>query len=245
MDKKRTRKLAAGAVALLAVVGAGGAVAATRADSPSQERQKILDDAAKELGVTATELSAALKTALKNRVDEALEAGKLTEDEARALKERIDQSDYPLLFAGPKLFGGHHVFGGGPLQLDAAASYLGLTEAELRTELRSGSTLAEVAKEQGKAVAGLVDAMVAAAKKDLDAAVGAGKLTRTQADAIAEGLEERLTALVNGEHGRHMFGGSKMGFFDGPRMGFERHGFPGFGTPPEAGGAPASFTQPV
>jgi hypothetical protein len=233
------------AVLAVVVIGTGAAVGATGALSPKQESEAVVNDAAEELGVEPSELTAALKTALKNRVDEALEAGKLTEDEARALKERIDQSDYPLLFGGPKLFGGHHVFGGGPLQLDAAASYLGLTEAELRTELRSGSTLAEVAKEQGKAVAGLVDAMVAAAKKDLDAAVGAGKLTRTQADAIAEGLEERLTALVNGEHGRHMFGGSKMGFFDGPRMGFERHGFPGFGTPPEAGGAPASFTQPV
>ena len=38
----------------------------------------------------------------------------------------------------------------GGLHLDAAAAYLGLTQAELRTELESGKTLAEIAKMRGK-----------------------------------------------------------------------------------------------
>jgi hypothetical protein len=216
----RKQKLAAGAAALLAVGGAGGAIAATKIGTPGEENTKILDDAAKELGVTSDQLSAALKKALKNRVDEAVAAGRLTEADGKALKQRIDSSDYPLLFGGPRFFGKpgfgfgeRHALGfGGFLQLDAAASYLGLTPAQLRTELRSGSTLAEVAKEKGKSVDGLVKALVAAAKEDLDAAVKAGKLTRSQADSIVEGLDERFTAIVNGERGRAGFPGPFFGF---------------------------------
>ncbi len=54
--------------------------------------------------------------------------------------------------------------GGGLIGLDAAASYLGLSDEELRTELEDGSTLAEVAGEQDKSVDGLVTALVDSAK---------------------------------------------------------------------------------
>ena len=40
------------------------------------------------------------------------------------------------------------------LSLAAAATYLGLTEAELRTELQAGKTLAQVAKAKDKSVDG-------------------------------------------------------------------------------------------
>ena len=230
--RQRKHKLAAGVAALLAAGGAGGAIAATQLSSPDEQSKKILDDVADELGVSSDKVSAALKKALKNRVDEAVAAGRLTEDEGTALKARIDKNDYPLLFGGPRVFGEHR--GVGFLQLDTAAAYLGLTEAALRTELRSGSTLADVAKEKDKSVDGLVNALVAAAKKDLDAAVDAGKLTQSQADSIAEGLDERMTALVNGDH---------PGPFPKGGFGFGHHGFRGGVMPPAFDEVPAGFGE--
>lgn len=83
--------------------------------------------------------------------------------------------------------------------LDAAAKYLELAEDELHGELRDGKTLAEIAEEQGRRVAGLIQAIVDDVSKRLDQAVTDGRLTEEQADAITEGLEERITELVNGE----------------------------------------------
>jgi hypothetical protein len=90
-----------------------------------------------------------------------------------------------------------------------AATYLGLTESELQTKLRSGKTMAEVANAiDGKSVDGLIDALVDAAKKNVAADVASGRLTQSQADAVLSGLTQHITARVNstgppgGPHGR-------------------------------------------
>lgn len=213
MKKNARLKLAGGAAALLAALGAGGAVAADKL-SPAEESDAIVADAAKQLGVSADKLDAALKQALENRVDAAVKAGTITEEQGAALKERIEAGDFPLVGLAPRF--DHHR--GGPhgviMEFDAAADYLGLTAAELRTRLENGDSMAEIAKAHGKSVDGLVDALVAAAKSDLDAAVKAGRLTEAQRTSILSGLEERITDLVNRE----------------PRLEF--HGGRGFGPPP-------------
>ena len=79
----------------------------------------------------------------------------------------------------------HH----GGAGLDAAAKYLGVTEAQLRTELQNGKTLADVAKAHGKTVDGLVNALVADAQTKLDAAVKAGSLTQAQANEMLSELK--------------------------------------------------------
>ena len=58
---------------------------------------------------------------------------------------------------------------GGPPGAEAIATYLGITAAQLRTDLQSGQSLADVAKAQGKTVSGLEDAIVADASSHLDA----------------------------------------------------------------------------
>lgn len=212
MDKSLKRKLAVGAGAALAVAGGGGAIAATQLGSPGAESKAIVDDAAKQLGIQPSKLTDALKKALENQVDAAVADGRLTKQQGEELKARIEADDFPL-FAGP-LFG--HRGGFTHFRdLDAAASYLGLTEAQLRERLESGKTLAQVAKDEGKSVDGLVDALVAEAKKDLDAAVGAGRLTKEREQEILNGLKQRITDMVNGTfgpggpgfRGEHRFGG--------------------------------------
>ena len=84
--------------------------------------------------------------------------------------------------------------------------YLGLTQDELRERLHDGDSLGDIAKEEGKSVDGLVQAMVDAAKKDLDAAVAAGRLTEERADMIEANLAERITDLVEGDFRRGRFG---------------------------------------
>ena len=202
------RKVVAVGVAALAVAGGGAAVAATTLVDPEQESKAVIDDAASQLGVQPSELSDALEQALLKRVDAARAAGRITEAQADELKQRIQSGDYPLI--GPVL--GHrggpgHGFG----HLEAAAAYLGVAEAELRTQLEGGKTMAGVAKAQGKTVDGLVAALVADEKKELDAAVAAGRLTQAQADAMLADAKSRFTDMVNGtfpDHGPRGFRGA-------------------------------------
>ena len=199
---------AAGITLLVAGLGAAGAVAASRMLSPSEESKAVIDDAASQLGIEPSALSDALKQALKNRVDEALDDGRLTQEQADELKERIDADDYPLLFGrgghgGPRGFGRHGHFE----VLATAASFLGMTEAELREELQD-KTLADIAKEHGKTAAGLVQQLVATQTKRIDEAVADGKLSEEQAAELKADLGERMEALVEGElrgrgDGRH------------------------------------------
>jgi len=219
--------------ALLVGLGAAGAIAASRVLSPSDESKAVIDDAASQLGVKPAELSDALKQALKNRVDEAVDAGKLTEEQGKDLKERIDSDEYPLLFGGlfghgGPGFGFDHGFGphGGFALLEAAASYLGMSEADLREALED-QTLAEIAKEKGKSVSGLVAALVAAEQKKIDQAVSDGRITKAQATDLKSRLDERMQALVNGE---------LRGLSDEPHSGFWRGPGSPRGPPPAFGG---------
>jgi polyhydroxyalkanoate synthesis regulator phasin len=198
----------------LAVAGGGAAIAANRSDSSQDERRAIVNDVAKQLGVEPSALTAAFKTALKNRVDAAVAAGRLTKEQGDELKARIDSGDAPFFGFGS---GGHHGPFGHLGHLDAAASYLGLTEAQLRDALGAGKTLAQVAKDRGKSVEGLVEAMTAEAKEHLDAAVAAGRLTQEKADTVLRDVRERITDVVNG---------------DAPsfRRGFRPHRFGGAGA---------------
>jgi hypothetical protein len=191
--RRHMRKITFGAAALVAVVGGGGAIAATQL-TPTQESQAVLSDAAAELGVEASELTEALEKALSNRVDAAVAAGRLTEAQGKAMKQRIASGEVPLL-GGPGFGRGrlHHHAG-----LAAAASYLGMTEAKVHTALGRGQTLAELAKARDKSVDGLVTAMTKAETAKLNAAVKAGRLTDAQRDSIVAGLKDRITDVVNG-----------------------------------------------
>src|SRR5262249_49431336 len=105
--------------------------------------------------------------------------------------------------------------------LGAAADYLGLSQSELRTKLGAGKSLADIAKDQGKSVDGLVNALVADAKTKLDQGVKDGKLTQAQADQLLSDIKQHITDFVNGT--------APMGFGPSFRGG---PGIPGPGGPP-------------
>src|SRR5438105_232504 len=153
MKTPTRRTLLVGAVVALAAGGAvGGALAASGTFDPKAERQAFLNDAAGRLGVTSSKLEDALKQAAIDRVDAALAGGRITKDEADAMKAAIDSGALPL-GAGPgfEMHGGVHGLRG---ILDASAAYLGVTTEQLRTQLESGKSLAAVAKAQNKSVDG-------------------------------------------------------------------------------------------
>lgn len=228
MTRRKNVAFAAGAGAVvlaLAGLGAAGAIAASGLFPAGEEAQAVIDDAAAQLGVEPEALSDALRQAYENRIDEAVDQGRITEEQARRLEERLESSDAPLLF-GLGGFRGHgfKLRGHGTALLEEAATYLDMSQAELREALRD-STLAELAEERGRSASGLVDALVATQAKRIDDAVDEGKLTDEQAAELKEGLRDRTEALVDGEL-RHPGGGHR--FWHGPGS---PRGPPGFGGP--------------
>lgn len=90
--------------------------------------------------------------------------------------------------------------------LSAAAGALGMTEADLRTALESGQSMAQVAESKGVALQKVIDALVAEAKNRLAESVTAGRLTQAEADAKAANLTGHITRLVNRAGGGHRHG---------------------------------------
>jgi AraC-like DNA-binding protein len=218
------RKLAAGAAGLVVLAGSGGAYAATQKSpstppDPAAEQKAFLDDVAGRLHVSTDQLTEALKGAAQDRIDAAVQAGRLTQAQADRIKQRVAQSGgLPLLGPGPRGLHrpfdrpgfGRMAFGPGA-GIKAAASYLDLTPQKLFTALRGGKSLADVANDQGKSVDGLKAAMKAAETARLDKAVTDGRLTDAERTRIEQDLDQRLDDLVNGT-------GPRFGFRHGPRF---------------------------
>lgn len=83
--------------------------------------------------------------------------------------------------------------------LDTVADALGVTDAELRSALEEGMSIADVAEDQGVDVQEVVDALVAAATERLDQAVEDGRLEEDRAEEIKAALPQRVAAMVERE----------------------------------------------
>lgn len=230
-------KLLIAGVTLAAAASAGGAYAATQSSTSPQ--QAYLKDVAKRLNVSPAKLRAALKAALIDRLNAMVKAGQLTQAQATRIEQRIDKrGEFPRFLGGPgpraPFFGGPGPRGfrppgfvRGPLHV--AASYLGLTDAQLMKGVFSGQSLAQLAKKQGKSVSGLEQALANAAKAELGRAVSAGLITKAQEQKLESRLSAHIDRLVNRTGFPHIH---RHGPWAGPPPGAAFGAAPAFAPPP-------------
>jgi len=95
-------------------------------------------------------------------------------------------------FGGMDSMGG--MWSGQQPVMNAAADYLGLSLAQLHTQLRSGSSLADIATAQGKSVPGLKDALLAAMTSRINANTA---LTAQQRAAMISQAKDHLDTMIN------------------------------------------------
>jgi hypothetical protein len=219
LQRNLKRQLVIGIAALAVAAFAGVAYAATKSSTPNT-RQAFLNDVAKRLDVTPQQLTAALNGATLDQVQAAVKAGRLTQAQANKLKQHLQQKGAapavpfglgpglarpggpggprgpwgPGGPGGPGVFGGHI---GGPFELQAASSYLGLTIPQLLQQLSSGKSLAQIASSKGKTVSVLEQAMTSAIKARLDKLVANKMMTATQEKTLLSRLSARLSKVVN------------------------------------------------
>jgi uncharacterized protein YidB (DUF937 family) len=179
-----SRLAAAGALGVAAVTGV---VVAGAALMPAGAAETVAgaDDGATEDQPFLAQRLQDIKDALSGLVGD----GTITQEQADKVAEALNGSDAL----------GHHGPGGGlrglgpGVGLDAAAEALGMSAQDLRSALQRGSTLADVAQEQGVETSALVDALVTAAQERLDAAVADGRIPQQRADELAGTLEQEIT----------------------------------------------------
>ena len=187
------------AVAAVAVLGIAAANASA-AGSPT-----LADDVAARLGIAPDKLRQAFKDAITARIDAAVEAGKLTPEQGARLKDRLANAEGlglrlrgRLALKHPGIVRGIHRLH----RLGPVTKYLDITPQQLRSELRAGKSLAQIATAHGKTVDGLVNVIVAPAKARLDKAVEKGRLTRQRADQILGRLTDAVEQAVQRVHAR-------------------------------------------
>jgi AraC-like DNA-binding protein len=238
------------AALVLGVVGLGGSALA----SSSSAGNTFFDDVARHLGVSPAKLQTAINQAEVDRLNQLVKQGRLTKAQAAAMEKRMQQhhgmpfgpfggGPFATPFGGPHPFGSHHFRGHGlpmpfffgpPMDsLETAASYLGISPQALGSDLRSGRTLAAIAKAKGKSVSGLVQAMLAAAKKQLDSAVAAKRLTAAQETKVLEALSTRVDMLVTK--------GFQFGFGGPMHFGWDGHQHQDDDGSKEPSAAPTAF----
>jgi hypothetical protein len=194
---------------IIAVAASLAAFAALALSAPvvaANGNPSLVDDVAARLGVTPDKLRTAFKAALTARVDAAVAAGKLTPEQGTKLKQRIAAGNGLGIGARKGFAERQKAFRDRIAKAKAhapVADYLGMTREQLRAELRSGKSLAQVAHAKGKSVDGLVAAMLAPAKARLVKAVEDGHLTKARADEILARLTDGAKKLVQRVPAKH------------------------------------------
>ena len=185
MNTRNKRIAGLAAVGLLVGGGIAGAFAATSGQDDSAT--DLANALSKETGsqVTSAQVKAAYQDVLKQRLDEDVAAGKLTQDQAdQILKQAASNPGIPL--GGPR--GGDHHGGrddAGHQAVEAAVQkVLGIDEAALHQARESGKTLADLANDKGVSRDDLT-AAIASAIKSTDRGAN---LTDAQATQMANDI---------------------------------------------------------
>ncbi len=135
-----------------------------------------------------------IRTELQNLVDD----GTITAAQADAVAADLSTAiaDHgPGGRGGPWGPGGRH--GGPGFDGEVVAGLLGVDVDTLRSDVRDGKTIAEIAGEQGVDPQTVIDSLVAEAESHLDLSVENGRLTQAEADAKLADVTQRITDFVN------------------------------------------------
>ncbi len=175
------------------------------------EAGKSVADVAKAKNIDLATVKTALVAEAKAHVDAEVAAGKHTAAEGATelagITSRIDTmlTTAGLPARGPQGMGGKDGKGGpgetrggpGRFMTDALAKVLKLTNAELKTQLHSGKSLADVAKLQSVDIADVKTALTSDFSAHLAEEVTSGEHTQAEADAKIAEFTTNLDTMVN------------------------------------------------
>ena len=170
------------------------------------EAGKSISDVAKAKNIDLATVKAALLAEVKAHIDAEVAAGEHTAAEGAAkLAEVTSRIDTMLTTVGLPARGphgeggkgGHEGKGGGKFMSATLATTLKLTQEELKTQLHSGKSIADVAKAQSVDIADVKKVMTSDFTAHLAEEVTSGEHTQAEADAKLAEFKTNLDTMVN------------------------------------------------
>lgn len=201
---------AAGAIVFAGVAGATGYASAqepgstptpTKHEKRIQRRDNFLGRVAANLGVTLDQLKQAFKSAATQALDDAVANGDITQAQADKIKANIESG---------KNLGLREAIGKGGRRakmvqrlrngiVNSAATALNMSPEDLKAQLKSGKSIADVA---GANLDAVKTQITNDATAKLDAAVAAHKMTQAQADKVLKALTDNLDKILSKTRGQ-------------------------------------------
>ncbi|HEX2911247.1 MAG TPA: hypothetical protein VH186_10595 [Chloroflexia bacterium] len=161
-------------------------------------RDSFLKNFASQLGVDQSKLNSAFTNAVSTTVDQAVKDGTLTQAQADRIKQQAANGFKGFIPGGKGHRGGNFSARQGHGQaLSAAAQALGITENELRTDLRTGQSISDVAKSKNIDLNTVKTAVLNSVKSQFDQAVKDGKLTQAQADSRYQNFSTNIDKFLS------------------------------------------------
>ncbi len=218
MDIK-TKVIAVTAAAVILLAGTAGTVgyvsaqegganptppAATQQPKNKQDRQQRRDNflqrVADKLNVSLEQLKQSFKDSAIDAVNASVADGKITQDQATKMIDRINKGNgaglgHFLRAHGNEIRAFRVKVRAGVIQ--SAATALNVQPADLRTQLKDGKSIADVATTQNVSLDTVKTQITTDAKTKLDAAVTNKKLTQGQADKALQTLTNNLDKILN------------------------------------------------
>jgi ribosomal protein S20 len=179
---------------------AAAAIGVSSADlKQAVQSGKTVADVARDHHVDPTTVVNAVVTSATQAIDQAVANGTIDANRAAQLKGNLPQLADRLV--NQKHDRGDRRHGRRFLKdaLGVAAKTIGVSTDDLKSALKSGKTIGDVAKDHKVDVSKVTDAIVDAAKKQIDAAVKDGKLDKDKAKKLEDRLPDLVKKLVNGE----------------------------------------------
>jgi urease accessory protein UreF len=161
-------------------------------------------------GMTLEDLVDALIAPAIERIQQAVEDERLTQEQADEQIAQMEERLLEGLESGSwfSMEGARLPHRRGHLSLEAVAEVLGLEVEDLQEALADGQTVAEVAEAQGVALEDVVDALMASVSERVQQAVEDGRITQEQADERIEQMEEHILQMLESGRGCGMRPGS-------------------------------------
>ena len=158
-----------------------------------------LGEIAESNGITTEDLISTITSIMTEKLNEAVNEGKITADEALTkasnIQERAEQMVNKPLNQKPGK--NHDDKGKGRHLIGAVIESLGLEKADIATGTRNGSTLGEIAESNGITTEDLISTITSIMTEKLNEAVNEGKITADEALTKASNIQERAEQMVN------------------------------------------------
>lgn len=195
----KSHKWRIGAVLLVVVILAGVVTGAAFASSDQPNRpdlgnlyQSFVSKLAANLGLGQDQVTAALDATKKQMLDEAVQQGKITQEQADKISSSKGFGFGGFGFShdkGRNFKGKDNNFKGSGRNLDGVANVLGMTTDQFKTESQSGKKIQEIVTEHGMTMDQFNQKMLELKKDAISKAVADGKLTQDQANKILQNME--------------------------------------------------------